>query len=238
MQGHTVTRASWFSKYVPKAGDGCVLWFPGQDDEQSATIRDRSGQGNNGTIVGATWVRLPSGLWCLSFDGADDYVTIALDSSFNFTDEPFSCEMWVYPLAMAAYEDIISTGTSNVAGWCWEVRANTGEFWFKSYYPTGLYSARYGAGTIEQDKWLHLVSTKSGTTVKFYKNGVEQTQTSSNIPATLTASATATKLGEESDSTAYDWEGYMALPRIYKNRILSAQEILNHFYRERHLFGV
>ena len=51
---------------------GCVLSlsrFPGGGSK----IHDRSPYGNHGTITGATWVRLPSGLWCLSFDGSDDY---------------------------------------------------------------------------------------------------------------------------------------------------------------------
>jgi len=53
----------------------CVLWFPGQDDAYSTTIRDRSGKENHGTIVGATWSRQPSGLWSLYHDG-DDYIDI------------------------------------------------------------------------------------------------------------------------------------------------------------------
>ena len=54
-----------------------VLWLPGQDDAYSATIRDRSGQGNDGTITGATWARTGQGLWYLSFDGVDDRIQIA-----------------------------------------------------------------------------------------------------------------------------------------------------------------
>ena len=110
-----------------------ILALPMQEGSGSL-VEDISGYGNNGTITGATWSKLPSGIWYLHFDGTDDFVSIPLDSSFNFTTESFTCEMWVYPLAMAAYEDIISTGKRNVAGWCWEVRSNTGEFWIKSYH--------------------------------------------------------------------------------------------------------
>lgn len=73
----------------------CVLWLPGQDDPQSATIRDRSGQGNHGTIVGATWARNAQGVWTLVYDG-DDYVTFG--NKFNFgnslVDSAFSGIIW------------------------------------------------------------------------------------------------------------------------------------------------
>lgn len=57
--------------YPPSADS--VLYLPGYPP-LGATIRDFSGQGNHGTITGATWTRLPSGLWVLDFDGNDDYV--------------------------------------------------------------------------------------------------------------------------------------------------------------------
>ncbi|KKK77854.1 hypothetical protein LCGC14_2849430, partial [marine sediment metagenome] len=53
--------------YEPDAS--CVLWLLGQDDAYSTTIRDRSGQGNHGTINDATWARTGQGLWYLVLDG-------------------------------------------------------------------------------------------------------------------------------------------------------------------------
>jgi len=47
---------------------GCVLYLSGLPNSGSK-IHDRSPYGNHGAITGATWQRLPSGLWCLSFDG-------------------------------------------------------------------------------------------------------------------------------------------------------------------------
>jgi len=75
-----------------------VLWFPGQDDPQSATIRDRSGSGNNGTITGATWTRNGNGIWYLDFDGADDIVNIPDATSIqNVFDGGGSTVAWIYP---------------------------------------------------------------------------------------------------------------------------------------------
>ena len=74
----------------------CVLWLPGQDDPQSSTIRDRSGNGNNGTFgAGAaapTWKRLPSGLWVLDFDGLNDHTLISYHASLN--PKLITIEIW------------------------------------------------------------------------------------------------------------------------------------------------
>ena len=61
----------------PPVEPGCVLYYPGLPGQGSA-IWDRSNNDNNGTIVGATWVRNSSGLWTLRIGDptADDYINI------------------------------------------------------------------------------------------------------------------------------------------------------------------
>jgi len=57
--------------------DRAVLWYPGLPGG-GTKIYDRSiKRANNGTITGALWTRLPSGLWVLDYDGTDDKVTFA-----------------------------------------------------------------------------------------------------------------------------------------------------------------
>ncbi len=61
-----------------------VLWFPGQDDAFSSTIRDRSGNGNDGTLTGGvTWVQNDKGLRLLDFDGVDGKVDCGSDASID-----------------------------------------------------------------------------------------------------------------------------------------------------------
>lgn len=54
---------------------GCVLYLRGLPGK-GLKAWDSSGQGNHGTIVAATWERLPSGLWVMKLDGTDDYIDI------------------------------------------------------------------------------------------------------------------------------------------------------------------
>ena len=72
---------------------GCVLFLPGLP-WSSSKIHDRSPYGNHGTITGATWKRLPSGLWYLSFDGIDDYVSLGTSASLNLVDD-FTMMAWL-----------------------------------------------------------------------------------------------------------------------------------------------
>jgi hypothetical protein len=80
---------------------GCVLSLselPGGGSK----IYDRSPYGNIGSITGAAWKRLPSGLWVLSFDGQDDYVDCGDNNSLEFTTGPFTLLAWIYPTLLAA----------------------------------------------------------------------------------------------------------------------------------------
>ena len=57
-----------------------------------ATFEDVSRYGNDGTHTAITWVRLPSGLWVRSFNGATSVVTVG-DCGENIQ----TCLAWVYP---------------------------------------------------------------------------------------------------------------------------------------------
>ena len=89
----TIARPFYMSKYIPSAS--CVLWLPGEGDPYGSIITDRSGKRNNGTITGATWTRLPSGLWGLDFDGADDLVSCGYTGIVAGITP--TCMAWVIP---------------------------------------------------------------------------------------------------------------------------------------------
>ncbi len=95
----------------PPCPSGAVLHMPGLPG-QGATIWDRSRGGNHGTIIGATWRRLPSGLWYLHFDG-DDNINCGSDASLDLGTGPFSIWLWVRITATAAsYQRLFSFGTT------------------------------------------------------------------------------------------------------------------------------
>ncbi|MDO9463912.1 MAG: LamG-like jellyroll fold domain-containing protein [bacterium] len=62
------------------------------DKGEGTTLKDSSGNGNNGTIKGATWVKEGSG-WALSFDGRDDSVEVQDAPSLRL-QPPYTMGVW------------------------------------------------------------------------------------------------------------------------------------------------
>jgi len=61
----------------PRA-DGDLLGYWKFDEGLGTTAIDFSGNGNSGTIIGATWIPITTG-YALDFDGVDDCVKIVTD---------------------------------------------------------------------------------------------------------------------------------------------------------------
>ena len=205
---------------------GCVLYlsgFPGGGNK----IHDRSPYGNQGSITGATWKRLPSGLWCLSFDGSDDYVDCGSAIGPTLTP-PFTIEAWAMR-TKGSYNTIFA----NPPG------GNANGFWFNitTYldFRTFPNARETWGGTISQDTWYHVVAVLDGATATLYINGSEPS-TSHADHSDYTVSSSVLKVGILI-AADYPFGGYIALPRIHR-RALSAFDVQNSFNREKHLFGV
>ena len=62
------------------------------------TLVDRSGNGRTGTVSGATWTSQGKSGGALSFDGVNDWVTVADANALDLTTG-MTLEAWVYPTA-------------------------------------------------------------------------------------------------------------------------------------------
>ena len=235
---------------IYKKVNNCVLWLPGQDGPQSATIRDRSGYNNHGTITGAVWARLPSGLWYLDFDGINDGVTcgdsdsLTLASGFTFRiwaridDDGTASEYMFcrYDHESTEYEwafdmHILTAG----AGLDFFVRDDTG----------GGSRGRSDADgvTTFKDKWTHFVGVYNGGTtpaaLKLYANGVQVDDTD-YTGGTFTAirnTTAQTRLGGRDHATSQRFDGGLVLPMQTSAQWTQA-EALADYQQTRHLFGV
>jgi len=84
---------------------GPILALPTQEGA-GATVSDISGCGNHGTITGATWVQLPSGLWVLHYNGTSHKVDIPYHDGLNQTIFSFCC--WAIFDSFAAAYDMLA----------------------------------------------------------------------------------------------------------------------------------
>jgi len=82
--------------------------FENNTGNVSATTKDYSGLGNNGTIISATWNSTGGyDSWgAYQFDGSDDYINVGTGSELNLTGA-MSVEAWIKPLDMNNYQAIV-----------------------------------------------------------------------------------------------------------------------------------
>lgn len=217
---------------------GCVLdllGLPGGGNK----IYDRSPYGNQGTITGAVWKRLPSGLWYLDFDGTDDYVNCG--DVCNVGTGDFSLEVWVKPDSTAS-ADILSKG-----------QAHAGAGYVMPSYLLWIYGTKFrmkvrdadgeveclANATLTAGAWCQLFGVADrDATLKFYINAVLQTD-QPNISTIGSLDSTENlRIGNYSSTNYLPFGGLIALARVYRGIALSALEIQNHFQQEKHLFGV
>jgi len=142
-------------------------------DEGSGTITyDKSGNGNNGTLlpVGSepTWVDGKYGK-ALSFDGVDDYVEVPRSTSLNNT-EGLTIVVWIKPQAAQIDSNIVV----RMAG-----GHSYGLFYSEGYWYLYLttsetpWTASFVSSPLTLNEWVFLAVTYDNIdTANFYKNGV------------------------------------------------------------------
>lgn len=207
-----------------------VLYLPGYP-YVGTTINDRSGNGNHGTITGATWVRLPSGLWVLNFDG-DDRVSCGVATSLEVGSSDFSVLVWCKVTDTVNLQVIVG-------------KLSFGLQQFGIYANTGVISGAMradGAGiTVDMiapysaSAYYLIALTRLTNTLTLYANGVPQ-NTGDVTGITPDTSAQIFRIGETYNST-YRLTGQAGLVKQL-TVALSTTQIVNIFNQERHLFGV
>ncbi len=212
---------------------GCVLSLSGPPGGGNK-IYDRSPYGNIGTITGATWSRLPGGLWCLSFDGGDDYITVTYASSLDCL-LGFTLECWFKPGELDRAQGLLNRAWRNPYSLYLDNAANKLKSGITLADDTNGYLTANTPLAI--DVWHHCAvtwNTSDGVRTIYLNGEADGTDT---IGAGQLLKVFSDNLLLGSIGGATDVKGLLALGRVY-NRALSALEIQNHFNREKYLFGV
>ena len=195
------------------------------------TWEDISRYRNNGTLVGATWVRLPSGLWVLSFDG-NDYISVADADNLDFTGN-YTIILWATLSTVASNMGLFSKLVD--ANHCYAMHYQTStKNWFTIIRKGGInYQKAFPTNTQSVINVPHCIACRmSGTTVSLFDNGVKYTLESYGGWAAPT--------NEDLRIGVYAGYYYRGLIQGYReiNTDLSDEQIISVFSQERHLFGV
>ena len=202
------------------------------------TWTDLSGEGNNGTINGATYNSGDGGYFV--FDGTDDAVTVSAGSDFAYGTDDFTVEIWfnVTGTSPAAWGEILyaQQGPSHNYFLCVASELNPVQKKPGFIFGTGgggtktLSSTTYTEGT-----WHHYVVTRNGTTVTIYlDNSSVGTVTCSQDFDNTTYVPT---IGSNSQQTFGHFDGKIAQLRIYKGKGFSASDVSQNYNATKSRYG-
>jgi len=209
---------------------GCVLYLTGLPGGNNR-LHDISPYGNTGAITGASWVRTPGGLWCLSFDGTDDCVDCGNDDSLDVNGS-LALELWI-KTSIGGSKRVLSKIDAASTKWTYDLQVG-----YFAVSPNGTTICERAVGTSLADNvWHHLVAVFiPSLNLDIYVDGkLCNGSLTGSIPASLQSNDASCYLGRRAGGDYF--AGCLALPSIH-NRALTAFEIRNHFGREKHLFGV
>jgi len=147
--------------------EGLVAHYP-----FNGNANDESGNGNDGTVYGATLTtdRFGDENSAYSFDGVDDGIVIQDNASFN--NGIISLIAWIKPNVINENGRIISKDNgSSIRNW---FLAYYGDYGYAHF---GVFSgsdhlAVHTYSPISIEDWIHLVAIFDGTYSKIYLNGV------------------------------------------------------------------
>jgi len=216
------------------------LWH--MDEGSGSTTADSSGNGNTGTLSGATWVASDGGQWdgrsgvgfstgkSLSFDGSNDKVTVNDSSSLDITGD-ITIAVWIKPdtrpsgCSWGDYEVLVSKRVSDSFTTNYQIYLEDDGRKF-SYWDG---SRRTGSFVPPTGSWSYLVAVVNdgASQVKLYANGALQDTLTGNTGA---ANNYALCIGGAVQSITCNepFHGIIDEVRIY-NRALSQAEIQRYY---------
>jgi hypothetical protein len=216
--------------YKPQQS-GCVLHLINKSP--SATAFDNSGYSNNGTITGATWVKLKSGLWVNSFAATN---VIRCGTSIDIGTSDFSFLTWA-KVATSADWRAIFFNMSGPVGYNWMFQAGTDKVRLEMGDSTGTVSGT--STSAAADNVWHLIgisATRTGNVI-FYKDGRADGTLDISTKQGSMSNAAQQDIGYDATIGQYPTTGFYGLERIIL-RALPASEIANIYQWERHLLGI
>lgn len=211
--------------------DGLVLHLDAGNTKSyqsgSTTWLDKSGNGNNGTLVnGPTFDSTNNG--SIVFDGVNDRVIVSNNSSLNV--DKFTLSFVVYPKSSSIKEMVIrhSNQTSGI-----------GPF---EVYQSGLsISVRHNGTSIGStsndlilNKWNYIQLTYNKQYMRLYLNGVKSMEVSRNVATNSSIGPLC--IGGYYDGS-YSFDGKIASVSLI-NTDLTEQQILQNFNATKRRFGL
>ena len=204
------------SRQASAAPSGLVAAY-GFDEGSGTTVTDASGNGNTGTVSGATWATAGKYGKALQFNGTSAVVTIPDAASLHLTTG-MTLEAWVNPstvncklarrhlqgqrqlLPRGHLQPTSQPGAGMIAG--------------------GSYGEAYGTATLTTNTWSFLAATYDGADVRLYVNGTQVASTAHT--GTIATSTNPLQIGGD-DIYGQNFAGLIDEVRVYNVALTPAQ---------------
>ena len=217
-----------------------IIWGAGRSFPDNALrdlsstetkVTDKSGNGNVGTITGAT---LNSGGWW-DFDGTDNNIRISRNDFTSSGNINFSIESWFY------FDTLPTLPTSK--GYIWDQSPGAGGIAFRASTAGDLTTFAYPTGgggvvltnsgvTLQAGQWYHAVSVFETNKVSLYLNGELSNVTNATIASVADVGNTDFFIGCASDGGTGNgsefMDGRIGAIRIYDRVLTEAQVFQNY----------
>src|SRR5262245_11874324 len=194
------------------------------DEGTGTAANDSSGQGNAATLRnGVAWVTGQHDK-AVSFDGANDYITIANSASTNISGNALTLSMWINPQPLAGGDSVVISKfwNTNMTSPYYQYGLELGGGNRTDFY-IGTSSGpkiAFGGTTLPYNQWTYLAITFDGSQVRTYANGtLVNTQT---LSASITARGNAMNIGADANVAQFN-KGLLDDLRIYSRVLTQAQ---------------
>ena len=218
--------------YIPT--DGLVAWYP-----FNGNANDESGNGNNGTVNGATLTTDKDGIENSAYEFIVDANAswgsiqdrIVIDATEFPTNSAITLSSWIsFSQKPSPYNDRKHTIFSRSDG------SGTGTAVFKfgidSDESLRMHLVNYNGDSIvlnseeilQEDRWYHTATSFDGNTLKLFIDGVKVAETNANLE--LNSSVTDLTIGQEHQANGHWYLFNGKLDEMtYWNRALNEEEI-------------
>jgi hypothetical protein len=154
----------------------------------------------------------------VQFDGDADYLEASNSDDFQLGTGDFTVEAWVLANDNSGSRQIISMSDGNEN---WQLFTHSGGTIRWNSKGTN------DSGTIQHDAdakidakiWNHVAATRSGNTLRLFKNGIVVGTFGYNSDLTLSAGGPSIGIWD-ADKTSEDWQGHISNVRIIKGKAL------------------
>ena len=212
------TATTYTATFVQSAAPAGLVAGFGFDAGSGSVAADSSGRGNGGSVSGAVWSSSGRFGSALSFDGVNDWVTVADSASLDLSSG-MTVEAWVRPSKLGGWRTVVFKERSG--GGVYGLYGDQAGGRPLGQVDIGGERNAIGSAGLPLNAWSHLAVTYDGAVVRLFVNGVQ----AGSLPfvGSMAASTGSLRLG--GNGIWGEWfAGLIDEVRVY-NRALSATEI-------------